>query len=128
MSGIGGPDRRKETFVSGIFKPYDIRGIYGETLSEELAFLIGHALVDFLNRDEAKRRKVVVGRDMRSHSATLADALAGELDGMSVEFGDWWFNVRTSNTEPVMRLNVEAKTLALMDRKRDDVLKIMRRE
>ena len=32
------------------------------------------------------------------------------LDGLTVEHGDWWYNVRPSNTEPLLRLNVEAKT------------------
>jgi phosphomannomutase len=32
------------------------------------------------------------------------------LDGLTVEYGDWWYNVRPSNTEPLLRLNVEAKT------------------
>ena len=31
-------------------------------------------------------------------------------DGLTVEFDDWWFNVRPSNTEPLLRLNVEART------------------
>jgi phosphomannomutase len=45
-----------------------------------------------------------------------------ELDGVSVEFDDWWFNVRLSNTEPLVRLNLEAKTLANMQQKRDELL------
>ena len=39
-----------------------------------------------------------------------------ELDGLSVEFDDWWFNVRCSNTEPLVRLNLEAKSKDLLDR------------
>jgi phosphomannomutase len=35
------------------------------------------------------------------------------LDGLTVEHGDWWYNLRPSNTEPLLRLNVEAKTPAL---------------
>jgi phosphomannomutase len=49
-----------------------------------------------------------------------------KLDGVSVEFDDWWFNVRTSNTEPLMRLNLEAKTRAKMEQMRDEVLAIIR--
>jgi len=49
-----------------------------------------------------------------------------ELDGLSVEFDDWWFNVRPSNTEPVLRLTVEAKTEDLMEQKRDDLLCVIR--
>ena len=51
---------------------------------------------------------------------------AFELDGISVEFPDWWFNVRCSNTEPLLRLNLEAKTLAQMEAKRDEILAIIR--
>lgn len=49
-----------------------------------------------------------------------------ELDGLSVEFEDWWFNVRASNTEPLVRLNLEAKTEEAMKRHRDEVLAIIR--
>jgi phosphomannomutase len=48
------------------------------------------------------------------------------LDGLTVDYGDWWFNVRPSNTEPLLRLNLEAKTQALMEEKRDQLLKFMR--
>ncbi len=66
-------------------------------------------------------------------SATLEkikDSFAGgrliELDGVTVEFDDWWFNVRASNTEPLVRLNLEAKDEALMLAKRDEVLAMIR--
>ena len=49
-----------------------------------------------------------------------------ELDGFSVEFPDWWFNVRASNTEPLIRLNLEAKNAALMAQKRDEILALIR--
>ncbi|MDD2599779.1 MAG: phosphomannomutase/phosphoglucomutase [Kiritimatiellae bacterium] len=49
-----------------------------------------------------------------------------ELDGVSVEFDSWWFNVRCSNTEPLVRLNLEAKTEALMVEKRDEILAVIR--
>jgi phosphomannomutase len=48
------------------------------------------------------------------------------LDGLTVEYGDWWFNVRSSNTEPLLRLNVEANNQALMEQKRDEVLAFIR--
>jgi len=48
------------------------------------------------------------------------------LDGVSVESGDWHFNVRPSNTEPLLRLNLEARSQELMERKRDDVLDVIR--
>jgi phosphomannomutase len=48
------------------------------------------------------------------------------LDGLSVETADWHFNVRPSNTEPLLRLNLEALSQELMERKRDDVLSVIR--
>ncbi|MFZ2656790.1 MAG: phosphomannomutase/phosphoglucomutase [Victivallales bacterium] len=55
-----------------------------------------------------------------------SDGRMFELDGVSVEYQDWWFNVRASNTEPLMRLIVEAKDLKTMESKRDELLKIIR--
>jgi phosphomannomutase len=49
-----------------------------------------------------------------------------ELDGLSIELDGWWFNVRPSNTEPLVRLNLEARTKAVMEEKRDEVLAVIR--
>ena len=48
------------------------------------------------------------------------------LDGLSVNGDTWWFNLRSSNTEPLLRLNVEAKTQARMEKVRDEVLKAIK--
>jgi phosphomannomutase len=48
------------------------------------------------------------------------------LDGLSVEAADWHMNVRPSNTEPLLRLNLEARSPELMERKRDEVLEVIR--
>jgi phosphomannomutase len=48
------------------------------------------------------------------------------LDGVSVDFDDWHFNVRPSNTEPLLRLNLEALSEDLMEEKRDEVLALIR--
>ena len=48
------------------------------------------------------------------------------LDGISVDGDDWHLNVRPSNTEPLLRLNLEARTQELMERKRDEVLEVIR--
>lgn len=50
-----------------------------------------------------------------------------ELDGVSVEFPDWWCNVRSSNTEPLLRLIVEADTPELMESKKQELLAIIRK-
>lgn len=55
-----------------------------------------------------------------------ADALkVDETDGISIDFSDWRFNVRGSNTEPVIRLNVEAKSMKLMEEKRNELLNLV---
>ncbi len=55
-----------------------------------------------------------------------SDGDVDRLDGVSVEYGDWWFNVRPSNTEPLIRLNLEARTEELMRAKLDEVLAVIR--
>ena len=58
--------------------------------------------------------------------AKYSDGNQFELDGLSTEYPDWWFNVRASNTEPLLRLIVEAESAELMAAKRDELLKIIR--
>ena len=53
-------------------------------------------------------------------------ATVSHLDGISVDADDWHFNVRPSNTEPLLRLNLEARSQELMERKRDEVLGLIR--
>ena len=55
-----------------------------------------------------------------------ADGHMFELDGISSEYATWWFNVRASNTEPLLRLIVEAKTREEMEARRDELLKLIR--
>jgi phosphomannomutase len=59
-------------------------------------------------------------------AARYADGHQYKLDGLSVEYPDWHFNVRPSNTEPLLRLNLEATTPELMASRRDDVLALIR--
>ncbi len=69
--------------------------------------------------------------DTRAVLDRLRERYAGRgrviaLDGLSVEFGDWWFNVRASNTEPLIRLNLEARSRSDMERRRDELLALIR--
>ena len=52
-----------------------------------------------------------------------ADGKASKLDGLKVEYKDWWFSVRPSNTEPYLRLNLEADTEAIMKNKVEKISK-----
>jgi phosphomannomutase len=59
-------------------------------------------------------------------AAKYADGRLQTLDGLSVDYSDWHFNVRPSNTEPLLRLNLEAATPEMMETKRDEVLALIR--
>jgi phosphomannomutase len=61
-------------------------------------------------------------------AARYADGTQDRLDGLTVEYGDWWFNVRPSNTEPLLRLNVEARTPEVLEEKTAEVLAVIRGE
>jgi phosphomannomutase len=67
-----------------------------------------------------------VGDRLRALAERYRDGHTYTLDGFSAEFPDWHFNVRGSNTEPMLRLNLEALTPELMARKRDEVLSVIR--
>ncbi|MFI2373299.1 phosphomannomutase/phosphoglucomutase [Streptomyces sp. NPDC018833] len=71
--------------------------------------------------------------DQAGRAAAVREAFAARegvttdhLDGLTVAAGDWWFNLRASNTEPLLRLNVEARDEALMTKIRDEVLALVR--
>ena len=57
---------------------------------------------------------------------TYSDAKQDRTDGLTIEYEDWWFNCRPSNTEPLLRLNLEARSRQLMETKRDEVLSVIR--
>ena len=59
--------------------------------------------------------------------AHLDSVTVDHLDGLTVNGDSWWFNLRPSNTEPLLRLNVEAKTLARMEKIKDEVLATVRK-
>ena len=64
-------------------------------------------------------------QELKEHYTSLG-GVASHLDGLSVEFDDWHFNVRPSNTEPLLRLNLEALSETLMVEKRDEVVALIR--
>ncbi|MGI5133773.1 phosphomannomutase/phosphoglucomutase [Streptomyces sp. CA-106110] len=76
-----------------------------------------NSVVPDQQRTLAKVRDTFAGRD---------GAVADELDGLTISATGWWFNLRPSNTEPLLRLNVEASDADTMTRLRDEVLAIVR--
>jgi phosphomannomutase len=63
---------------------------------------------------------------VEEHYSERDDPKIDHLDGLTVDFGDWWFNLRPSNTEPLLRLNVEASDRETIERERDELLDLIR--
>jgi phosphomannomutase len=82
-------------------------------------FISGEINTKLSSMNEVPPKLVAIG-------AKYADGQQFELDGLSVEYADWHFNVRPSNTEPLLRLNLEATTPEKMAAKRDEVLALIR--
>jgi phosphomannomutase len=63
---------------------------------------------------------------LKELEAHFHDADIDHLDGVTISYPNWWMNVRPSNTEPLLRLNVEGDTKDLMERHRDEALNLIR--
>ncbi len=85
--------------MSSLIKPLDIYAASGE--------------INFENEDKEGTLKQIESK--------YADAQVDTLDGVTVQYDDWWVNVRASNTEPLLRLNMEAKTKELLQQKMDEL-------
>jgi len=111
---------------------YEVPMIVTLKILEELSSS-GKSLSEYIKPFKRYFHSTEINSEVASVSAVLdkikltySDARINELDGVTIEYDDWWFNIRGSNTEPVIRLNLEAKSKELMEAKRDEVLKIIR--
>ncbi|GIU99189.1 MAG: phosphomannomutase/phosphoglucomutase [Actinomycetota bacterium] len=93
----------------------------GRPLSEVLAPLRRYHASGEINTEVTDQAATI-----EAVAAAFADGRQDRLDGLTVEFDDWWFNVRPSNTEPLLRLNVEARTRELLEEKTAAVLAVIR--
>lgn len=95
----------------------------GKPISELVAHLRKYAHSGEIN-SEVRDKDAVLAR-LKEH---YKNGSISTLDGLKISYPDWWFNVRPSNTEPVLRLNLEAKTRTLMDKKTDELLALIRKD
>ena len=77
-----------------------------------------------LGRDQ-HRGSTIPPRSSSGSPPRYADAEQDRLDGLTVDLGDWWFNLRPSNTEPLLRLNLEAADRAACDAHTAEVLALI---
>lgn len=91
------------------------------TFSEVLKPLDPYVRSGEINSEVSDQAAVL--RGIENH---FSDAEISHLDGLTVRYPDWWFNVRGSNTQPLLRLNVEAANRELLDEKTNEALSIIR--
>ncbi len=96
-----------------------------EPLSAVLAPYSRHVASGEINSEVADQQAIL--DELEGTWAGRSDVEVDHLDGLSVNHADWWFNVRASNTEPLLRLNAEGKDEATMVRVRDETLAVIRR-
>jgi phosphomannomutase len=96
----------------------------GTTLSQLLSPYAKYAQSGEINTQVSDIQAVI--SKVKSHYLNHSDLLEiDELDGLMVIADEWWFNLRGSNTEPLLRLNAEGDTDAIMVSKRDEVLELI---
>lgn len=93
----------------------DVLGREGRPLSELIAPLRRYFASGEISRRVADPKALLAAIEAEHRER----ARISHLDGLLVEYPDWWFNLRPSNTEPVLRLNLEARERAMMERERD---------
>jgi len=114
-------NKKTEMTTLAVLTVLNLMGETGKKMSELAGELKRYFHSGEINSDVADKTAV-----MNKLKEKYSDGKLDELDGIRIDFPDWWFNVRPSNTEPKLRMNLEAKTKELMEEKRDEVLKIIR--
>jgi phosphomannomutase len=94
-----------------------------QTISQLLAPYKRYVSSGEVNSKVADSARVI--EVIREKYAALSEFKIDELDGLTISTTTWWFNVRASNTEPLLRLNVEADTAANMAAHRDELLALI---
>jgi len=80
----------------------------------------------YVRSGEINSRVTSIDQKIEEVAAAFSDGDADRLDGLTVQYHDWWFNLRPSNTEPLLRLNVEAANRELLNGKVEQIVKIIR--
>ncbi len=96
--------------------------VSGKKLSEEMKPVMEKYIISGEINQKVEKPTVV----METLKTKYADAQISTLDGITIEYPEFRFNVRSSNTEPLLRLNLEAKSQSVMEQKRDEVLALMK--
>ncbi len=97
----------------------------GTQLSDVLAPYIRYIPSGEINNEVIDPKKTIAAIKKITEDMNMPGVTIDELDGLTVSGDTWWFNLRPSNTEPLLRLNAEGNTLEDMERTRDNVLRMI---
>ncbi len=100
-----------------------------ELISEEnrpLSALV-QSIDPYFRSGEINSRVDDIPKKLKEIEKHYSSAKIDYLDGITVELEDWWFNVRPSNTEPLLRLNIEANTKGKLEEKKEELLNLIQR-
>ncbi len=112
-----------ESSLRAVMKILEMVSETGKNLSELVKPLQKYFKTDEINfRVEDKKGKMAEIEKIYTEKGAEIE----KIDGVTVEFNDWWFNLRSSNTENLLRLNLEADTKELMEEKTKEVEEIIK--
>lgn len=145
-SKVGHANIKKQMIAEGALLAGEVSGHYYFALSgyiAEMGSLPAILLMNLMAKTGKKLSELVDVVKFYAHSgeinmevedaaaifknvkAKFSDGTLSELDGIKISYGDWWFSLRSSNTEPLIRLNLEADTPELMQKKLEEVLALI---
>ncbi|MDA2977416.1 MAG: phosphomannomutase/phosphoglucomutase [Actinomycetota bacterium] len=116
---------------SGMLAALHVLSALGETKSGETFSALIKEFDRYIASGEINTRVkdvLVTSNKVRQHFASMKVVQIDDLDGLTFASDAWWVNIRPSNTEPLLRLNAEAKDRATMEKLRDEVLAIIRKD
>ncbi|MEK7118042.1 MAG: phosphomannomutase/phosphoglucomutase, partial [Patescibacteria group bacterium] len=146
---VGHANIKRQMVAEGALFAGELTGHYYFSLagySAEMGTLPAILLMNLITESGKKLSKLVTDVRKYYHSGEIslhakdisgllkkireryANGKLSELDGIKISFPGWWFSLRASNTEPLIRLNLEAHTRKLMEEKREELLGLIKRE
>ncbi|MGH9095095.1 MAG: phosphomannomutase/phosphoglucomutase, partial [Acidimicrobiales bacterium] len=104
----------------------ELLSVAGRPLSEVRTDFERYAASGEINTEVADTQAVIERVAEAFDQAHHPGATQDRMDGLTVDLGDWWFNLRPSNTEPLLRLNLEAATRDACDQRTADVVSLLK--
>jgi phosphomannomutase len=80
----------------------------------------------YFRSGEINTKVASIPKTLEKVAAAFPDRVIDHTDGLTITYEDWWFNARPSNTEPLLRLNIEANSADLLEGKTADLLRVIR--